>query len=417
MKRTLNFCSAFILLMAFFWHQAQACGSQEYWSSKGYCVPCEGCPPGEEPDRTCGYGKGLGMICKACSEGSFSSSYGLEFCSPHTHCEGKRRVHASPGTAAADTLCGDCMPGYYSPEGETDPNATCLPCLSAPKGLPGCSGSRRWLTRLTRNAEALQRRDNKAAANSTREGKPEESATQYAVLAIVPVFCVMGLLGILFCNLLMKKGYHCTAHKDTDEEGAKSERNGEPGQGQGGMHTCQVAVREIRDRARNSRPEVALPPFWNWAEHAQTLRVPSYLTQGDSSSFSSGWSGGLRKHKALHKRFPVEARQRRCLEPSSTARCKPQGCPLHSQACPTVPLGDVLAGKPCSASAVCLGSLPGLQALSQPTSSHLKLAPLPESASSNTQGPRQDADLSGTNGCFLGTDLTTQQRSLPEITR
>nr|XP_034972013.1 tumor necrosis factor receptor superfamily member 19L isoform X1 [Zootoca vivipara]XP_034972014.1 tumor necrosis factor receptor superfamily member 19L isoform X1 [Zootoca vivipara]XP_034972015.1 tumor necrosis factor receptor superfamily member 19L isoform X1 [Zootoca vivipara] len=226
MKRTLNFCSAFILLMAFFWHQAQACGSQEYWSSKGYCVPCEGCPPGEEPDRTCGYGKGLGMICKACSEGSFSSSYGLEFCSPHTHCEGKRRVHASPGTAAADTLCGDCMPGYYSPEGETDPNATCLPCLSAPKGLPGCSGSRRWLTRLTRNAEALQRRDNKAAANSTREGKPEESATQYAVLAIVPVFCVMGLLGILFCNLLMKKGYHCTAHKDTDEEGAKSERNG-----------------------------------------------------------------------------------------------------------------------------------------------------------------------------------------------
>ncbi|XP_015283019.1 PREDICTED: tumor necrosis factor receptor superfamily member 19L, partial [Gekko japonicus] len=84
--------------------------------------------------------------------------------------------------------------------------------------------SRKWLTRLARNAEASHRRDGKPPLNATREGKPEENATQYAVLAIVPVFCVMGLLGILFCNLLMKKGYHCTARKD--EEGAKAERNG-----------------------------------------------------------------------------------------------------------------------------------------------------------------------------------------------
>ncbi|XP_066477894.1 tumor necrosis factor receptor superfamily member 19L [Tiliqua scincoides] len=164
------------------------------------------------------------MMCRPCSANSFSSSYGLDLCSLHSRCEGKKRVRASSGTATADTLCGDCMPGYYSPEGETDPTAICLPCSSAPKGMPGCPGSRKWLTRLARNAEALQRRDEKVAANGTREGKPEESTTQYAVLAIVPVFCVMGLLGILFCNLLMKKGYHCTAQKD--EEGAKSERNG-----------------------------------------------------------------------------------------------------------------------------------------------------------------------------------------------
>lgn len=29
---------------------------------------------------------------------------------------------------------------YYSPEGETDPTALCLPCSSAPKGRPGCPG-------------------------------------------------------------------------------------------------------------------------------------------------------------------------------------------------------------------------------------------------------------------------------------
>ncbi|GAB1292396.1 Tumor necrosis factor receptor superfamily member 19L [Apodemus speciosus] len=50
--------------------------------------------------------------------------------------------------------------------------------------------------------------------NSTRAGGPEETAAQYAVIAIVPVFCLMGLLGILVCNLLKRKGYHCTAQKE-----------------------------------------------------------------------------------------------------------------------------------------------------------------------------------------------------------
>ncbi|XP_061485059.1 tumor necrosis factor receptor superfamily member 19L isoform X2 [Rhineura floridana] len=275
MKRTLDFCSIVSLLTAFFWHQAQACGSQEYWNAEGRCLPCEGCPPGEEPDRKCGYGKGLGLMCKACSADSFSSSYGLERCASHAHCETKRRVRASPGTAMADTLCGDCVPGYYSPEGETDPSSTCLPCFSAPKGLPGCSGSRKWLTRLARNAEALQRRDDKMAGNGTRDGKPEENATQYAVLAIVPVFCVMGLLGILFCNLLMKKGYHCTAQKDTDEEGGKSERNGNSSASRiedANEDTIGVLVRLITEKKENAAVlEEMLKDY-----HSKQLMQPIY---------------------------------------------------------------------------------------------------------------------------------------------
>ncbi|KFU84834.1 Tumor necrosis factor receptor superfamily member 19L, partial [Chaetura pelagica] len=42
----------------------------------------------------------------------------------------------------------------------------------------------------------------------------EEAAAQAAVLTIVPVFCSMGLLGILVCNLLKKKGYHCSTSKE-----------------------------------------------------------------------------------------------------------------------------------------------------------------------------------------------------------
>ncbi|KAK9402631.1 tumor necrosis factor receptor superfamily member 19L [Crotalus adamanteus] len=166
------------------------------------------------------------MACKPCPAGSFSPTSGLGFCSLHTPCEAKKRVHLHIGTATADTWCGACLPGYYSPEGETDPRSPCLPCLAAPSGVPGCQGSRKPPARLSRNAEAPPRRGEKTALNGTRDGKPDDSATQYAVLAIVPVFCIMGLLGILFCNLLMKKGYHCTAQKETDEEAAKSDRTG-----------------------------------------------------------------------------------------------------------------------------------------------------------------------------------------------
>ena len=34
------------------------------------------------------------------------------------------------------------------------------------------------------------------------------------MIAIVPVFCLMGLLGILVCNLLKRQSYHCTAQKE-----------------------------------------------------------------------------------------------------------------------------------------------------------------------------------------------------------
>ncbi|XP_067389370.1 tumor necrosis factor receptor superfamily member 19L [Emydura macquarii macquarii] len=228
MKRTLVCWSLVAFLALLSWPQlwVLACGEQEYWTAEGDCAPCAACPPGEEPDRKCGSGQGLGVTCRACPPGTFSASSGLAPCSSQTPCKARKRGHASPETAAADSRCGDCLPGFYSPEGELDPTAECLPCSSAPKDMPGCPGPKQGPPRLVRHVKALHRRDERAVSNGTRDGKPEENATQYAVLAIVPVFCIMGLLGILFCNLLKKKGYHCTAHKETDEEVAKAERGG-----------------------------------------------------------------------------------------------------------------------------------------------------------------------------------------------
>ncbi|XP_060119953.1 tumor necrosis factor receptor superfamily member 19L [Heteronotia binoei] len=134
-------------------------------------------------------------------------------------------------------------------------------------------GSRKWPTRLARNAEASHRRDDKPTLNGTREGKPEENATQYAVLAIVPVFCVMGLLGILFCNLLMKKGYHCTAQKD--EEGGKAERNGNSSASRiedANEDTIGVLVRLITEKKENAAVlEEMLKDY-----HSKQLMPPVY---------------------------------------------------------------------------------------------------------------------------------------------
>ncbi|XP_009889308.1 PREDICTED: tumor necrosis factor receptor superfamily member 19L [Charadrius vociferus] len=151
----------------------------------GSCAPREhgtpGCPPGEEPT-----GGPVGM-CRACPPGTFSP--GDVSCSAHTHCRARNRVLVTPGTAVTDRRCGTCLPGgrrrTRSPE--------------TPDRPVGTNG-----TRVTLMGE---------------EEEEEAAAAQAAVLTIVPVFCAMGLLGILVCNLLKKKGYHCTASKDPQPGG------------------------------------------------------------------------------------------------------------------------------------------------------------------------------------------------------
>ncbi|KAM6416981.1 LOW QUALITY PROTEIN: tumor necrosis factor receptor superfamily member 19L [Pluvialis apricaria] len=184
----------------------------------GSCAPREhgtpGCPPGEEPTGACGSAQDPVGTCRACPPGTFSP--GDVSCSAHTRCRARNRVLVAPGTAVTDSRCGTCLPGFYSPEGEREPRGRCLPCATAPRSTPGCPGRRR-----TRSPETPGR---PAGTNGTRmtlmgEEEEEAAAAQAAVLTIVPVFCAMGLLGILVCNLLKKKGYHCTASKDPQTGG------------------------------------------------------------------------------------------------------------------------------------------------------------------------------------------------------
>ena len=110
--------------------------------------------------------------------------------------------------------------------------AECLPlCLSCLRP-PWCSERGRRARRGVEGAAgAGGAGEMRQPGNSTRAGSPEETAAQYAVIAIVPIFCLMGLLGILVCNLLKRKGYHCTAQKEVG-----------PGPGGGGSGEAQPGV-------------------------------------------------------------------------------------------------------------------------------------------------------------------------------
>ncbi|NXV80974.1 TR19L factor, partial [Atlantisia rogersi] len=113
---------------------------------------------------------------------------------------------------------------FYSPEGKRDPQAQCLPCATAPHNTLGCPGGcqliQNLLLRCHRRARSPESPGRLVGTNGTRmtlmgeEEEEEAAAAQAAVLTIVPVFCAMGLLGILVCNLLKKKGYHCTTSKE-----------------------------------------------------------------------------------------------------------------------------------------------------------------------------------------------------------
>lgn len=195
----------------------------------------------------CGFGTGAGVGCRVCAPGTFSSLLGMSPCTMHTQCNKKKRIQLSAGTARADAVCGDCLPGYF-PLVANSVN-TCIACWLAPPDTVGCEGQRTLRNRSPRTLEAAN--PEQKSQNSTRKGVKEDSGTEYAVLAIVPVFCMMGLTGILLCNILKKKGYRCMAQK-VDEEAAPEKDGTIMLEENGNEDTIGVLVRLITEKKENA---------------------------------------------------------------------------------------------------------------------------------------------------------------------
>ncbi|XP_067841963.1 tumor necrosis factor receptor superfamily member 19L [Heptranchias perlo] len=258
MKRNPLCCSLFCFLTLLSWQSVTMlqCGKQEFEDNRGRCVPCFHCPPGQEPDKECGYGKGFRMSCRNCTSATFSDTYGSGSCKPHTDCESLKKTYVSLGTATADAVCGQCLPGYYTSAEASSGVGKCLPCSLALMGTVECTGVYSRLLRVARNIQAAHQTDVPQSSNDSKEGAQEEKHTEYAVFALVPVFCIIGLLGILICNILKKKGYRCTSEKETDEENATEKFaaiNGLPFRSdETNEDTISVLVRLITEKKENA---------------------------------------------------------------------------------------------------------------------------------------------------------------------
>lgn len=204
-------CSALVLLAVF------GCGGtaavQCRWGEGCVCLQC---PAGQQPSKACGdiQSPAEEVQCQSCPSGSFSEALDAELCRPHTSCGVLGRNVASPGSATSDVLCGDCLTGFRSKAaGKVSSQNPCV------KGSPR--------VRRTRTVGKGPASGAGGPINSTVVRSAEEKTTEYAVFALVPIFCVMGLLGILICNILKKKGYRCSAEKEgVDAETATPQKEG-----------------------------------------------------------------------------------------------------------------------------------------------------------------------------------------------
>ncbi|KAM4627259.1 tumor necrosis factor receptor superfamily member 19L isoform 1-T2 [Polymixia lowei] len=206
-------CSALVLLTVF------GCGGtaavQCRWGEGCMCLQC---PAGQEPSKACGQIQGPeeDVRCQSCPVGTFSDALDSELCHPHASCGDLGRKVATPGSSNSDAVCGDCLPGFHPTANEK--MSTLSPCVAAP------SAPR---VRTVRTVGKGPASGGGSPVNGTAVRSAEEKTAEYAVFALVPIFCVMGLLGILICNILKKKGYRCTAEKEGgDEENATPQKEG-----------------------------------------------------------------------------------------------------------------------------------------------------------------------------------------------
>uniref|UniRef100_A0A4W5PWR7 RELT TNF receptor n=1 Tax=Hucho hucho TaxID=62062 RepID=A0A4W5PWR7_9TELE len=193
------------------------CVSHYLWTGALQCRWGEGCvclecPSGQEPIKACGQveGPGEAVQCQSCTAGTFSDAYDSDQCRLHSSCGVLNKKVVTSGTSHSDAVCGDCLSGFHPTAGRTASTLACSTHVRAVrtvgKGVAGSGG---------------------LPVNGTAVRSPEEKSAEYAVFALVPIFCVMGLLGILICNILKKKGYHCTAEKEGgDEENATPQKEG-----------------------------------------------------------------------------------------------------------------------------------------------------------------------------------------------
>lgn len=58
---------------------------------------------------------------------------------------------------------------------------------------------------------------NRTTDNGKADGGRGGSSTDYIAFVLVPVFFLLGLLGVVICHVLKRKGYRCTTQPQEEE--------------------------------------------------------------------------------------------------------------------------------------------------------------------------------------------------------
>ncbi|XP_061538208.1 LOW QUALITY PROTEIN: tumor necrosis factor receptor superfamily member 19L [Phycodurus eques] len=214
--------------------------------------------------------------CRSCQTGTFScDSLDSELCRPHSSCKLRGRKLVTSGTATLDAVCGDYLPGFYSKAGV------------------GSASIKNSCVKMTVHIRSVRTVGQglgigaEGPVNDTVVRSAEEKTTDYVVFALVPVFCVVGLLGIVICNFLKKKGCRCNAKKDgVDAEADIPQREGN--NDDLNEDTISVLVRLITEKQENAAALEELLQEYELKQMAQS-KVSSikFPMQSPLSSFCS----------------------------------------------------------------------------------------------------------------------------------
>ncbi|XP_063793139.1 tumor necrosis factor receptor superfamily member 27 isoform X2 [Pseudophryne corroboree] len=88
------------------------CQESEFEDDRGNCVLCKQCRPGQELSTDCGSGRE--SQCVPCGPGRYKEDRGHHPCLRCLPCAIINRVLKANCTPTANSVCGDCMPGFYS---------------------------------------------------------------------------------------------------------------------------------------------------------------------------------------------------------------------------------------------------------------------------------------------------------------
>uniref|UniRef100_A0A8C5Q5R5 TNFR-Cys domain-containing protein n=1 Tax=Leptobrachium leishanense TaxID=445787 RepID=A0A8C5Q5R5_9ANUR len=113
---SLGFCHFVYLLMflelALVFTVSADCHDNEFEDERGNCLPCKQCGPGHELSEDCGSGRDV--QCVPCRPGRYKEDRGHQRCLRCLPCAVINRILKANCTPTMNSICGDCLPGFYS---------------------------------------------------------------------------------------------------------------------------------------------------------------------------------------------------------------------------------------------------------------------------------------------------------------